>query len=124
MTRSAAIAEDDPEIQELLQFKLRANDFDVTTFEDGQSCIKHLEQHGHEFDVVILDIMMPRTDGFQVLEHIRTDDSLSELPVLLLTARARESDVVEGFERGATDYMTKPFSPAEVVARVERLTEA
>jgi DNA-binding response OmpR family regulator len=71
--------------------------------------------------VVVLDVMMPRMDGFQVLERIREDDALAGVPVLMLTARSREEDVVEGFERGATDYVTKPFSPSEVVARIERL---
>jgi DNA-binding response OmpR family regulator len=124
MTHAAVIAEDDLEIRELLQFKLRNSGFDVTAFENGQVCIDHLEQREDPPDIVVLDIMMPTMDGLQVLERIRDDDSLSDLPVLMLTARSREDDIVEGFEQGATDYVTKPFSPSEVVARINRLTEA
>ncbi|ELY56539.1 response regulator receiver protein [Natronococcus amylolyticus DSM 10524] len=121
MTRSIVIAEDDEDIQQLLTFKLQANGFDVTTFEDGRACIDHLQETDELPDLVVLDVMMPRMDGFQVLERIRDEDTLADLPVLMLTARSREDDVVEGFERGATDYVTKPFSPNEVVARIKRM---
>ncbi|WP_331234247.1 response regulator transcription factor [Natronorarus salvus] len=121
MTRSIVIAEDEEDIQQLLTFKLKASGFDVTTFDDGRACIDHLRETDELPDLVVLDVMMPRMDGFQVLERIRDEEALADLPVLLLTARSREDDVVEGFERGATDYVTKPFSPNEVVARIERM---
>lgn len=121
MTRTAVIAEDDEDIRQLLTFKLTRSEFEVEGFEDGQACLEHLEGRGDLPEIVVLDVMMPRMDGLQVLERIRDDNELHEVPVLMLTARSREDDVVEGFERGATDYVTKPFSPSEVVARIERL---
>ncbi|PSP55200.1 response regulator [Halobacteriales archaeon QS_1_67_19] len=124
MTRSVIIAEDDAEIRQLLRFKLESSGFDVTTFEDGRACIEHFETREQPPEIVVLDVMMPQADGFQVLDHVRDDDVLSDVPVLMLTARSREDDVVEGFDRGATDYVTKPFSPSEVVARIERLVES
>lgn len=124
MTQKAVIAEDDEVIRQLLTSKLKRSGFDVAGFEDGQACIEHLQQRDELPHIVVLDVMMPRMDGLQVLERIREDDTLGELPVLMLTARSREKDVVEGFERGATDYVTKPFSPSEVIARIERLIRA
>ncbi|MEM4780248.1 MAG: response regulator [Halalkalicoccus sp.] len=121
MSRTAVLAEDDEDIRQLLSFKLDRSGFEVEGFEDGQACLDHLHGRDELPAVVVLDVMMPRMDGFQVLERIREDDALADVPVLMLTARSREEDVVEGFERGATDYVTKPFSPSEVVARIERL---
>jgi DNA-binding response OmpR family regulator len=121
MSRTAVLAEDDEDIRQLLSFKLNRGGFEVEGFEDGQACLEHLHEREGIPEVVVLDVMMPRMDGFQVLEQIREDDMLAGVPVLMLTARSREEDVVEGFERGATDYVTKPFSPSEVVARIERL---
>lgn len=121
MTRTAIIAEDDEDIRQLLTFKLTRSEFEVEGFEDGQACFEHLEGRSDPPEIVVLDVMMPRMDGLQVLERIQKNDELREVPVLMLTARSREEDIVEGFERGATDYVTKPFSPSEVVARIERL---
>ncbi|ELY55992.1 response regulator receiver protein [Natronococcus amylolyticus DSM 10524] len=121
MNRTAVLAEDDEDIRQLLSFKLDRGGFNVEGFVDGQACLDHLHEREDLPDVVVLDVMMPRMDGFQVLERIRDDDALADVPVLMLTARSREEDVVEGFERGATDYVTKPFSPNEVIARIERL---
>jgi DNA-binding response OmpR family regulator len=121
MSRTAVLAEDDEDIRQLLLFKLNRGGFEVEGFEDGQACLDHLHERKTIPEVVVLDVMMPRMNGFQVLEQIREDDMLADVPVLMLTARSREEDVVEGFERGATDYVTKPFSPSEVVARIERL---
>ncbi|WP_255167401.1 response regulator transcription factor [Natrononativus amylolyticus] len=124
MTRSIVLAEDDEDIQQLLTFKLQASGFDVQAFGDGRTCLEYLRDTDEPPAAVILDVMMPELDGFQVLERIREDESLADLPVLMLTARSREGDVVEGFERGATDYVTKPFSPSEVVVRIERTIQA
>lgn len=121
MTRTVYIAEDDEDVRQLLTFKLTQNGFDVTQFPDGEACVEHLQERTKVPNIVVLDVMMPRMDGLQVLEVIREDDTLCELPVLMLTARSREEDVVKGFKQGATDYVTKPFSPNEVVARIERL---
>lgn len=112
------IADDDETIREIIEFKLISKGWDVTAFENGRECWRYLESNDPP-DVVVLDVMMPGLSGLQVLQRIRNDDSISSIPVILLTSRGREEHVVEGFERGATDYMTKPFSPNELVARIK-----
>ncbi|MDR5673053.1 response regulator [Halalkaliarchaeum sp. AArc-GB] len=117
MTHDIVIADDDETIREIVEFKLDGPDRSVTAFENGRECWEHLESNGSP-NLIVLDVMMPGLTGLQVLERIREDDDLSSVPVIMLTSRGREEHVVEGFERGATDYMTKPFSPNELVARV------
>lgn len=122
MTQTILVAEDDGDVQQLLAYKLRANGFEVVTTDDGQECVDYLEETDELPSVVILDVMMPRMSGLQVLNWIRSDDSLSDLPVLLLTSRSREADVVQGLEYGASDYVTKPFSTGELITRLERIS--
>lgn len=117
MTHEIVIADDDESIREILQFKLDGPDRTLAAFENGRECWAYLESNDPP-DLIVLDVMMPGLTGLQVLERIRDDGHLSSVPVIMLTSRGREEHVVEGFERGATDYMTKPFSPNELVARV------
>ncbi len=117
MTHDIVIADDDDTIRELVEYKLSSGDRSVTAFANGRECWEYLEA-AEPPDLVVLDVMMPGLTGIQILERIRDDEELSDVPVILLTSRGREEHVVEGFERGATDYMTKPFSPNELVARV------
>lgn len=125
MTRHVLIAEDDEDISRLLEAKLRSAGFEVSLVEDGEACWEYLEGVDSAGDVppdlLILDVMMPRLDGFQILDRINESETLRDLPVLMLTARSRETDVVRGLELGATDYVAKPFSVNEVAARVDRL---
>lgn len=118
MTNEIVIADDDETIREVVEFKLTSQGWDVTVFENGRECWEHLETNNLP-DLIVLDIMMPGLSGLQVLQRIRDSESLSSIPVLILTSRGREEHVVEGFERGATDYLTKPFSPTELVARIK-----
>lgn len=117
MTREIVTADDDETIREIVEFKLSGSDRTVTAFENGRACWEYLEANEPP-DLIILDVMMPGLTGLQVLERIREKDELSTVPVIMLTSRGREEHVVEGIERGATDYMTKPFSPNVLVARV------
>lgn len=117
MPHEIVIADDDDTIRDIVQFKLQSSDRHVTAFENGRECWEHLESADPP-DLVVLDVMMPGLTGLQILERVRGDDRLGTVPVIMLTSRGREEHVVEGFERGATDYMTKPFSPNELVARV------
>lgn len=123
MTRHVLIAEDDEDISRLLEAKLRSTGFEVTLVEDGEACWEYLEGNGSDAspDLLILDVMMPRMDGFQILARIDESGTLRDLPVLMLTARSQEDDVVRGLELGATDYVAKPFSVSEIAARVDRL---
>ncbi|PSP87068.1 response regulator [Halobacteriales archaeon QS_4_69_34] len=113
------LADDEVQIRQLLEFKLQGKGFEVTVVDDGAECLDHLEGPDELPDAVLLDVMMPQVDGFRALETIR--DTLSEeLPVIMLTTRSREPDAIRGLENGANEYIEKPFSPDEVIARVER----
>lgn len=114
------VAEDEEHIARLLAFKLTQAGHTVAVTRDGGEAWTALSVDGA--DLAILDVMMPVEDGLTLLRRIRTDARLAALPVLLLTARGREHDVVVGLAAGATEYIVKPFSPAELVARVERWT--
>lgn len=125
MTPHVLIAEDDEDISRLLETKLRSAGYEVTLFEDGEACWNHLERIDSADDappdLLILDVMMPKMDGFRILGRINESETLRDLPVLMLTARSRETDVVRGLELGATDYVAKPFSVSELAARADKL---
>jgi DNA-binding response OmpR family regulator len=112
------VVEDDPQIARIVQIKLKNNGFEVVHATDGGAGLAAVRDL-HP-DLVLLDVMMPVMDGYQVLRAIRAEPKLSGLPVIMLTAKGQERDVLHGFRDGATDYIIKPFSPAEVVARVQR----
>ncbi|TKR27836.1 response regulator transcription factor [Natronomonas salsuginis] len=117
---TVVIAEDQPDLRKLLVYTLESEGYTVEAFGAGDDCLKHLQAEPVPA-LVILDIMMPGMDGVDVLERIREDDRLADIPVVLLSGRGRESDVVAEFEADADDYITKPFSPSELRARVARL---
>lgn len=107
------IVEDDPSIANLEKDYLELSGYEVTIAPSGSACLHLLRKES--YDLVILDIMLPGIDGFQVLEAIREEE---EIPVLLVTARGEELYKIKGLGLGADDYITKPFSPGELVARV------
>ncbi|AFV75178.1 response regulator transcription factor [Thermus oshimai] len=109
------LVDDDPAILEVLEGYLKGAGFQVLKAEDGAEALALFPQA----DLVVLDLMLPKVDGFQVAQAIR--QARPELPLLLLTARGEEEDRVRGLELGADDYVVKPFSPREVVARVKAL---
>lgn len=113
------IVEDDPQIARIVQIKLKNNGFHVHHASDGGAGLTMVRTLRP--DLVLLDVMMPVMDGYQVLRAIRSEPDLTNLPVIMLTAKGQERDILTGFKDGATDYIVKPFSPAEVVARVQRL---
>lgn len=118
--RRVLLAEDDTLTAALIIHRLEREGFEVIHHADGTSAAESLEQDS--FGLVVLDVQMPGLDGFQVLQRVRSIDSLSEVPVVMLTAVGSERDVVRGFELGADDYILKPFSPAELTARLKRFT--
>lgn len=111
------IVEDDPLIARVIQIKLQGNGFGVALAADGGAGLRAARELRP--DLVLLDVMMPVMDGYQVLRAIRSEPGLQLLPVIMMTAKEQGRDVT-GFRDGATDYIAKPFSPAEVVARVQR----
>ena len=115
MTR-ILIAEDEPAILDAVAYTLRAEGFDVETAEDGERALDELR--GNEYDLMILDLMLPKLSGTEILRRVRRE---SPLPVIVLTAKSAEADRVLGLEIGADDYVSKPFSMAELVGRVRAL---
>ncbi|HXV64364.1 MAG TPA: response regulator transcription factor [Vicinamibacteria bacterium] len=113
------VIEDDPDIVELLRYNLEKEDFEVSSAGDGKSGLELLRQGNA--DLLILDLMLPQLSGLEVCKEIRKDDRLDTLPVIVLTARGEETDRILGLELGADDYVTKPFSVREMVARVKAL---
>jgi len=113
------VVEDDPDIAELLRHYLERASHDVEVLTHGQEAIPRLRTRLP--DLVILDRMLPGVDGLEICRLIRVSPDLADLPVMMVTARAEESDRIVGLEVGADDYITKPFSAKEVVARVHAL---
>jgi DNA-binding response OmpR family regulator len=113
------VVEDDPDIVELLRYNLDKEGFAVEAFADGESGLRALKSQ--RADLLILDLMLPQLSGLEVCKEVRRDAALEKLPVIMLTARGEETDRVIGLELGADDYVTKPFSVREMVARVKAL---
>ena len=110
------LAEDERALSKALTAILERNNYSVDAVYDGQSALDYLE--ADNYDGVVLDIMMPKIDGITVLETIRT---VSDLPIILLTAKGQEEDKLFGYEMGADDYVTKPFSPKILIAKIKAL---
>ncbi len=113
------VADDDVDIRELVEFKLTSMGHDIVAVGDGAAAVEACR--AQKPDLAVLDVMMPGVSGLEAIRMIRSDADLLDLPVILLTARAQEADVETGFDSGADDYITKPFSPRELAARVEAL---
>jgi DNA-binding response OmpR family regulator len=120
MTARILVAEDNPDIQSLVRHVLEGDGYDVHVARDGQEALDRYRELAP--DLFVLDLMMPRHNGFEVLRELRDAGELRpETPVLVLTSRAAEADVVTGFELGVSDYLTKPFVVSELRARVRAL---
>ncbi|WP_374943181.1 response regulator transcription factor [Sphingomonas sp.] len=117
MPRTILVADDDPHIRQLLVFALAKAGLDTIEAEDGEAALAAVEAHAP--DLVVLDINMPRMDGIEVCRRLRgLNGECGDVPILFLSSRDDEIDRVLGIELGADDYVTKPFSPREVVARI------
>jgi phosphate regulon transcriptional regulator PhoB len=113
------IIEDDKDIVELVRYNLAHEGYQVSSVADGATGLAQVRKLPP--DVLLLDLMLPKLSGLEVCKEIRRDPSLNRLPILMVTARGEEADRVVGLEMGADDYVTKPFSPRELVARVKAL---
>lgn len=117
MKHRVLVIEDDPDIALSLRLKLeRDGGFEVVTAHDGAAGLRQAMDHPP--DLVLLDVNLPGMDGFEVCRHLRKDPATAQTPIIMLTARIGESDRVAGLDLGADDYITKPFSPKEALARV------
>lgn len=113
------LVEDEADISELIQFNLERHGFKVRAAANGEDGLKMAAAQTPQ--LMLLDIMMPGCDGLTVLRRLRESAATKHVPVIMLTAKGEESDIVVGLELGADDYMTKPFSPRELVARVKAM---
>ena len=111
------IVEDDANIRELTIYALKSAEFDVAGFEDGSGLYQALENE--TCNLVILDVMLPNEDGLQILEKLKSKPATNYIPVIMLTAKGSELDRVKGLDLGADDYITKPFSPLELLSRIK-----
>jgi len=111
------VVDDEPDILNLLEYNLKRSGFQVLLAKDGPEAIEAVK--AHRPDLVLLDIMLPDMEGTEVLRSLKSFESTASIPVIMLTAKGEELDKIVGFELGAEDYITKPFSPRELILRVK-----
>ncbi len=116
------VTDDEPNIVRLIQVNLERQGFQVETANNGAQALEKIR--ANRPDLLVSDVMMPEMDGFELLSHIRRDPVLENLPVIMLTAKAQDRDVLEGYTRGADMYLTKPFNPIELVTFAKRLLQS
>ncbi len=110
------VVEDEEDILELIKYNLGKEGYKVTTSTTGEDAIKAIEANIP--DLILLDLMLPGADGFEVCRRLNNNSATSRIPIVMLTAKGEESDIVTGLELGADDYITKPFSPKVLIARI------
>ncbi len=120
--KTILIIDDMKQIRDILWFSLKQEGYKPILTESGQKGLQILFDTEHKIDLVILDVMMPRMNGYQVLEKIRTFNVLlSNIPVIMLTAKAQKQDVVKGMQKGASDYIVKPYKFPDLLAKIKNL---
>ncbi len=117
ITKTVYIVEDEPDIRETLSYNLSQEGFKVSEFSDAETCLNKI--HKKKPDLLILDLMLPGMSGLDLCKEIRADKTLKNLAIIMLTAKGEEVDRIIGFELGADDYVTKPFSVRELILRVK-----
>ncbi|MEF8794389.1 response regulator transcription factor [Thiohalorhabdus sp.] len=116
------VAEDDELLAELVEFKLQEAGYVVERAGDGEIAVQAVQANPP--DALLLDVMLPGIDGFEVLRTLKADPGTADIPILMLTARSLEQDVVSGLDLGASDYLVKPFMVKELLTRLHRLMNA
>jgi two-component system alkaline phosphatase synthesis response regulator PhoP len=119
MRQRVVIIEDEADIVEMVRYNFRKEGFEVESYSRGKPGLDALRRHPP--DLLLLDLMLPDEDGFSICRQVRADERLRSLPVIMLTARGEEIDRIVGLEIGADDYVVKPFSPRELVARAKAI---
>ncbi len=121
MPKTILVCDDDPLLVDIVKFRLAARGYDVDVAEDGGDALERIV--ARKPDAIVLDYMMPVMDGVALLRRLREDPETRQIPVIMLSARNQEADVVGALELGASDYMVKPFIPEELVVRLTRLLD-
>jgi DNA-binding response OmpR family regulator len=111
------IADDDPDILALVSFRLERAGYEVVQARNGEEAVQ--VALARRPDLAVIDVMMPRIDGYEATRQLRQQEETSRMPIILLTARVQEEDIARGFDAGADDYIRKPFSPQELGSRVQ-----
>ena len=119
-SRHVLVADDEPHIGRIIKMKLEQGPFRVTLAYDGKEALDILEREG-DIDLVLLDLMMPQLSGLDVLQRIRADERFKALPCIILTAAGQEAQHRRAMELGASEFLTKPFSPKKLLARIDEL---
>lgn len=121
MTKRILIADDEPNIVISLDFLMKREGFEVAVANDGEAALAYIEQRMP--DLVLLDVMLPKKNGFEVCQQIKGNPQLQSIKVLMLTAKGRDTEVAKGLALGADAYVTKPFATKDLVAQVKKLLE-
>lgn len=119
MNEKILIVEDEKEIADLIAYTLKKENFDVTIALDGETALQKLSEES--FDLVILDLMLPKIQGLEICKIIRNNPKMQKTGIIIVTAKGEEYDRITGLETGADDYITKPFSPRELLARIKAI---
>lgn len=119
MKQTIAVIEDEPDIQEIIAYNLRREGFDVICALDGKEGLKLILDK--KPDLVLLDLMLPSMDGLEICRRVREESSCGHMPIIMVSAKGEESDIVLGLGLGADDYVSKPFKPKELIARVKAM---
>jgi DNA-binding response OmpR family regulator len=122
MTKKVLIVDDEPNIVISLEFLMRREGYEVLVARDGEEAVSQIREHRP--DLVLLDVMMPKLNGFDVCRQVRGDPALVEVRIIMLTAKGREAEISKGLELGADGYITKPFSTRDLVVQVRNLLGA
>ena len=113
------IAEDENDIRELIKLTLQFSGFDVTAARDGQHAVELAPTA--DFDLIMMDVRMPRMTGYEACREIKKIDGMEEIPVIFLSAKGQDSEIHEGLDAGATDYILKPFAPDQLVKKINQI---
>ena len=116
MAKTILVADDEANIARLVQLNLEREGYSVVTAADGREALEKVAVS--KPDLILLDVMMPHVDGFEVLKRLKSDPGTQDIPVIMLTVKAQDTDFFEGRSRGADVYLTKPAEPAELVAHI------
>ncbi len=122
MPRKILACDDEKHIVRLVQVNLERAGYTVVTASDGKEALQKVEDENP--DLVVLDVMMPYMDGFEVLQNLRRNPSTRDIPVIMLTAKAQDADVFKGWQSGVDCYLTKPFNPMELLSFVKRIFDS
>ncbi len=122
MAKKILVVDDERHIVRLVEVNLDRAGYEVLVAYDGIEALKKISED--KPDMVILDVMMPRMDGFEVLKKLQADEDLKDIPVIMLTAKAQDADIFKGWSSGVSSYLTKPFNPRELLTFVERIFQS